>query len=102
MNRIAAGWLLAVIIESSRTAESCLSCYHLKMYNKQFLIEKNSKNKKKSMLNSSIIENKNKKGGNKFYECAFTCKSGFPEGVNSPNNFTWNIWTSNGLYVTSI
>lgn len=54
------------------------------------------------MLNSSIIENKNKKGGNKFYECAFTCKSGFPEGVNSPNNFTWNIWTSNGLYVTSI
>lgn len=30
MNRIAAGWLLAVIIESSRTAESCLSCYHLK------------------------------------------------------------------------
>lgn len=48
MNRIAAGWLLAVIIESSRTAESCLSCYHLKMYNKQFLIEKNSKNKKRA------------------------------------------------------
>lgn len=43
MNRIAAGWLLAVIIESSRTAESCLSCYHLKMYNKQVLQKKKSK-----------------------------------------------------------
>jgi hypothetical protein len=46
MNRIAAGWLLAVIIESSRTAESCLSCYHLKMYNKKGFIEENSERKK--------------------------------------------------------
>lgn len=53
MNRIAAGWLLAVIIESSRTAESCLSCYHLKMYNKQVLQKK--KIKKKQVHNKNLI-----------------------------------------------
>lgn len=39
MKRIDAGWLFAVIIESSRTVESCLSFYHLKMYERKISVK---------------------------------------------------------------
>lgn len=65
------------------------------MYNNAGFIEEIS-NKKWS------ITFETKKSRKTTCKYAFTCKSGFPEGVNSPNNFTWNMWTTNGLYVSSI
>lgn len=64
------------------------------MYNDAGFIEEIS-NKKKE-------QNMRQRSRKTMWKYAFTCKSGFPEGVNSPNNFTWNMWTSNGLYVSSI
>lgn len=40
---MAAGWFFAVMIESSRTVESCLSFYHLCMKNNSLLQESFSK-----------------------------------------------------------
>ena len=86
------------MIESSRTVESCLSFYHLKMYEeyntvtilsfKRNLDSFDTDRTIKVFVRQHIFNNYSRKS---FLKHLATCKSGELEGDNSPVIFTWYI-----------
>jgi hypothetical protein len=80
MNRIETGGLFGLMIESSRTVESCSSIQRIKI-----------------TIHREKLETHSELGLQISFMTDITCKTGLLAGDNSPEIITWKICTSNGL-----